>query len=83
MEKSYKCAGPTKRSDPVRMESDPDYVISKKHGNSLAAVLRDFPDGVPERTAARMLDMSESEVEQIYQGVVLRLRHLMKVSLQE
>lgn len=82
MEYSFRFLG-NKKVDQERMLNDPDYVSSKKHNGSLNAVLRRYPDGVSNKVAARMLDVSEVELEQIYQAVVLRLRLIMKVSLQE
>jgi hypothetical protein len=61
------------------IETDPDYIASKRYGYSLAALLERYPDGCPDRIIATVLQMTEEEVEYAYQSIVKKLRRLMKV----
>jgi len=61
------------------IETDPDYIASKRYGYSLNTLLERYPDGCPDRIIANVLQMSEEEVETAYQGIVRKLRSLMKV----
>lgn len=61
------------------IETDPDYIASKRYSYSLASLLERYPDGCPDRIIATVLQMSEEEVEASYQTIVQKLRNLMKV----
>lgn len=61
------------------IENDPDFIASKRYSYSLAKLLERYPDGCPDRVIATVLQMSEEEVEVLYQKIVYKLRHHMKV----
>ena len=45
-----------------RLENDKDFVLSKKHGNSLKKLIDSYPQGVPESVICRILQMDTAEV---------------------
>lgn len=57
-----------------RLETEPDFVNLKRYGYSLERVLDRYPDGAPDRLIAQALCMSEEEVEELYEEIVLKLR---------
>ena len=66
---------PMDRSDIVKkIQEEEDYVRCPKLGNSLSKFLSKNPDGVENPIIARMLLMTEEEVEQIYQEAIQKLR---------
>lgn len=60
-----------------RILEEEDYVRCPKFSNSLAKFLARNGDGVENATIARLLMISESEVEKIYQDAVDILRENM------
>lgn len=57
-----------------RVATEPDFVNLKRYSYSLEKVLDRYPDGAPDRLIAQALCMSEEEVEELYEEVVLKLR---------
>lgn len=57
---------------------DDDYVRCPKFSNSLNKFTQKNSEGVENSTIARLLMMSEEEVEKIYQEAVAVLREAMK-----
>lgn len=62
--------------------SDPDFVNLKRYGYSVEKVLDRFPDGAPTKLIAQGLMMSEEEVEETLQSVILKLRTALKVEVE-
>lgn len=62
-----------------RVNSDPDFVYSKRFDYSLEKCLDRYPDGAPDKVIAQCLMLTEEEVEATYQEVVEKLRKIMKV----
>jgi hypothetical protein len=60
-----------------RLDHDPDFILSPKNNNSLKVLLKRNPNGVSDRVIARVLNISEEEVEKTYQMVVQKLRKVM------
>lgn len=44
------------------LESDPDYVVSRRFDNSLTKVMERYQDGAPDRLVAAILLMTEDDV---------------------
>jgi len=63
-----------------QLREDQDFVVAKRFENSLARVLKKYPDGVPDRAAAQMLQLTEDELEMKYQGILRKLRGKMGVA---
>jgi hypothetical protein len=62
----------------TRIDLDPDFIVSPKHGNSLTAFMEDYPEGVSDTVIARVLRMSEKEVQETYERAIMKLRKVMK-----
>jgi hypothetical protein len=62
-----------------RVEKEEDFIRYPKLDNSLSKFLDENPDGVDDATIARLLAMSEEEVQAVYQDALLQLRTLMGV----
>ncbi len=56
-----------------------DFILSEKYDNSLAKLVSAHPDGVPDRLAASVLMVSETELQGLYDSAVKKLRTLMGV----
>lgn len=63
-----------------RINEDPDFVNLKRFNYSLAQLLERYPEGCPDRVIAAALMIPETEVEEIYDTVVTKLRMIMGVS---
>lgn len=63
------------------IETDEDFVYLKRFGFSLKKLLERYPDGVPSKVIAQALLMTEEEVEELYQSVVVKMREALKVEL--
>lgn len=61
------------------IDTDPDYISSKRFDYSLEKLLERYPDGCPDRVIASVLLIEEQEVEQYYVRIVEKLRRMMKV----
>jgi hypothetical protein len=61
----------------TRVTKDEDYVRCPKFGNSLTKFTNKNPDGVENAVIARLLLISEDDVERIYAEAVLLLRKTM------
>jgi len=62
-----------------RIDTDQDFVNLKKFDYSLEKTLEHYPDGAPPKVVAQALMMSETEVEELYQRIISKLRSAMKV----
>lgn len=61
-----------------RVREEEDYVRCPKLNNSLERFLSKSPDGVENNVIARLLAMSEQEVQELYEEAVEMLRDQME-----
>jgi len=61
------------------LQTNPDYICLKRYGNSVERLLKRYPEGCPSHIIADALSMTEAEVEQKYQQIVLDLKSRMGV----
>lgn len=61
-----------------KVREDEDYIRSPKFANSLKRFLKKNPDGAKDDAIARLLSMTEEEVEEIYQEAIQELREEME-----
>lgn len=54
----------------TRLELEPDFILMKRFGYSLARLLERYPDGATDEIAAQALGISKGEVDRRYQKVV-------------
>ncbi len=69
---------------PIRkkVNTDPDYVNSKKYQYSLKKFLNRHPDGVTDNIISYLLCVTTDEVKGIYNRAVKKLRQAMKVDVE-
>jgi len=65
--------------DRKRIETDPDFIAIKRFEYSLKKVLERYPEGAPTKVIAAALLMSEEDVEEMYQQVVIKMREKLKI----
>ena len=65
-----------KNRDP-RIETDSDFIVAPKHGNSLNKLLENNPDGVPDSVICKALQLSQEEIDKIYETAIMKLRGVM------
>lgn len=63
----------------VRLVDDEDYICLKRFEYSLSRLLERYPEGCPDRIVAQALLMTEDQVQEMYQSVVVKLRQVMNV----
>ena len=57
-----------------RIETDKDFVVSKKHNNSLSRLLADYPDGVPDRVICKVLQILPEDLKKTYRCAIIALK---------
>ena len=62
-----------------RIEEEPDFIDSIRHDNSIAKLLGKKPDGVDEKTIAKVLNMTEKEVHDTMIRAIDKIRKAMKI----
>ena len=65
----------------LKIESDPDWINSRRFGFSLEKLLTRYPDGAPNRVIAAALLIQEEEIPKLYKKMIEKLRKLMNVKL--
>lgn len=65
-----------------KIDTEPDYIACKTFEHSLDKLIERYPEGAPMRIISQALMMTEKEVEELYQALVVRLREDMKVCLE-
>ena len=61
--------------------SDSDFVYLKRFDFSMTKLAERHPAGVPDRVIAAGLMITEDDVRDLYEDIVLKLRRTMKVEL--
>lgn len=51
-----------------------DYIDHPKYKNSIKKLIEKYPDGVEDQVIAKVLNITEEEVEEIYQSAVEKLK---------
>lgn len=62
------------------LENDPDWILSRRHGFSLAKIAEKYPDGVPDSVICDVLALTQEELEEHYQEIISELRKTLKVN---
>lgn len=63
-----------KKQRDSRIETDRDYIDSKKHNNSLKLLLEEYPSGVPDKTICKVLQVSADELDEIYKSALAKFK---------
>lgn len=57
-----------------RIETEEDFVVSKKHNNSLSRLLEDYPDGVPDKVICKVLQITPDDLKRHYKCAIMNLK---------
>lgn len=57
-----------------RILEEEDFIDHPKYVNSIKKLIEKYPDGVENDVIAKVLNITEDEVEQIYQSAVQKLK---------
>jgi hypothetical protein len=64
--------------DKEKLQEDNDYVFSPRFNNSLKNLMKRFPDGVADKTAACALGLTEVELNNEYEKILSILKSALK-----
>lgn len=73
----------TKEDVSYLLHNDETFVNSKRFGYSIDAAVERYPDGAPDNVICQLLDLDEGSLDALYDGVVKKLRSIMKVETEE
>lgn len=62
-----------------RVAVNEDFIALKRYDYSMKKLLERYPEGCPDRVIASALMMTEEEVEEAYQKVVVKLQSIIGV----
>lgn len=63
------------------VETEPDFINSKKYKYKLSHYKRAHPDKTPDRQIAYMLVRTEEEIQAIYEGIIKKARQILKINV--
>jgi len=63
------------------ISSDPNFIFLKRFDFSLANLVEKHPNGVSDRVVAAALMLTEEDVQDIYDSIILKLREILKIEL--
>lgn len=63
------------------IETEPDFVYMKRFDYSLNKLMDRYPDGAPTKIIAQAMMMTEDEVEELYEAVIVKMRQALKVDV--
>ena len=66
-----------------KIEKDPDFINCPRVKNSLKKYLSKYSEGVSDQEIGKLLMLSEDEVKDQFNGIILKLRKEMKVEEDE
>jgi hypothetical protein len=61
-----------------KINTDPDFIYSKKFNNSLAEIIKKYPNGVPDNLIAKVLKLKTSQYNNIFNKILSKLRDSLK-----
>lgn len=56
-----------------KINSDRDYIHSKKHGNSMRTLIEEYPHGVPDRTICKVLKITPEGLQSLYKSAIMKI----------
>lgn len=60
-----------------RLDLDEDFILSKKHNNSITKLLEKQPNGISDAAICRMLAITPDQLADIYESALAKLRAAM------
>lgn len=72
-----------KNSEKIKelIETDPDFIAIKRYGYSLERLEKRFPEGCENRIIANALQITEEEVDDLYNKSILTIREKLKINV--
>jgi hypothetical protein len=64
---------------PNKIRTDPDFVYMNRYHNSIKELLDRYPDGCPDHIIASAFEITEEELEERFQRLILDLKVRMGV----
>ncbi len=61
-----------------KLNTDPDYIYSKKFSNSLTAIIEKYPDGVPDTIIAKVLKIKPTQFNIVFDRILEKLKENLK-----
>ena len=61
----------------IRVTIEDNFIIAPKYNNSLAALIKDYPDGVPPQVICRVMGITTLEYEKLLESGIMKLRELL------
>lgn len=62
-----------------RIQSEEDFIYCPRLGNSLKTLIDKHPDGVEDKRIAKVLLMSEEEVQSIFTSALIKIRKALRI----
>jgi hypothetical protein len=66
-----------------RVETEPDFIDCPEYDNSLKKFVDAHPNGVDEKTIAKVMVATKDEVKKIYQSAIQNLRARLPVNIDQ
>ena len=63
------------------LAKDPDFIYSKRFDFSLKKLLNRYPEGAPTKVIAQSLMMTEDELQELEQSIILKIRQELRVEV--
>lgn len=63
------------------LATDPDFIYSKRFDFSLKKLLERYPEGAPTKVIAQSLMMTEDELQELEQSIIIKIRQGLRVEV--
>ena len=63
------------------LSTDPDFIYSKRFDFSLKKLLDRYPDGAPTKVIAQSLMMTEDELQELEQTIIIKIRQGLRIEV--
>jgi hypothetical protein len=61
-----------------KIMEDPDFIYCPRLGNSLTKLVNKHPDGIDDERIEKVLLMTKSEIQEVYESALEKLREFVK-----
>ncbi|MDD5650812.1 MAG: hypothetical protein PHF86_10430 [Candidatus Nanoarchaeia archaeon] len=66
-----------------KIENDEDFIYCPRLGNSIKNLLKVHPEGIDNERIAKVMLMTEEEVEEVFQNAVKKIQSFLKMRKEE
>lgn len=63
------------------LNTEPDFIYSKRFDFSLKKLLDRYPEGAPTKVIAQSLMMTEDELQELEQSIIIKLRQGLRIEV--